>query len=600
MPMIEGAEASFLLVDDNVAFLELLEAFVLRQYPRARVARAITGEQALDRLRDGTFDVVLLDYRLPDFDGLEVLGEIRSRLADVAVVMVTGEGDEALAADIFRMGAYDYLVKSSINPEVLRRCLDQVLTRRVLEGQITAKSEKLVASSRELADRTRALDVAYAKLRTKKEELRHLSDGLEQTVQERTAKLRATTSFLNQVLDSSTDHFIVATGGDGRILTFSRGAELAFGRTSEEVVRQRHFRVLFGELATDGDALAALIAECLEEGSARRELTGLASGDRTFVAQVTVSRLPGEEGQEGLVILGTDVTHERELEERNQAYVRQIEVANQDLRRKNEQILEATRLKSEFLANVSHELRTPLNAIIGYGDLLAGGIYGPMNDKQSTAVEGIATRARDLLALINDILDLAKIEAGKMDLRPERFELSELIEECVETGRVLAVDKEVVVSWVPDGEAGVLVTDRQKLGQVVLNLVNNAVKFTPRGFVRVESRWVDQTVEITVIDSGIGIPKAELETLFDEFRQVDGTSTREYGGTGLGLAISQKFAEQLGGQLTVASTLGQGSRFVLAVPATLPGADGWSDPIESDQVPVTLDPPVDGGFGKVY
>ncbi len=597
MPLIDGAEASFLLVDDNESFLELLQAIVLRHYPRARVARATTGEQALERLATGTFDVVLLDYRLPDFDGLEVLGEIRSRQADVAVVMVTGEGDESLAADIFRMGAYDYLVKSSIDAGVLRRCLDQVLTRRVLEEQITAKSEKLVASSRELAERTRALDVAYAKLRTKKEELRHLSDGLEQTVQERTSKLRATTSFLNQVLDSSTDHFIVATGGDGRVLTFNRGAELAFGLSSDEVVRQAHFRVLFDELAEDGDALAALIAECMEGGSARREFTGLAEGDRTFVAEVAVSRLPGQEGQEGLVILGTDVTHERELERRNQAYVRQIEVANQDLRRKNEQILEATRLKSEFLANVSHELRTPLNAIIGYGDLLGGGIYGPMNGKQQTAVEGIATRAKDLLALINDILDLAKIEAGKMDFRPERFSLTELVEEVVETGRVLAVDKDVDVSWLQHDEPGVLVTDRQKLQQIVLNLINNAVKFTPRGFVRIETRETDGVLEVAVVDSGIGIPDDELATLFDEFRQVDGTSTREYGGTGLGLAISQKFATQLGGQLTVASALGQGSRFVLALPVTLPGADGWSDPVETDRVPVTLDPP--GEFGRV-
>jgi PAS domain S-box-containing protein len=589
MPLIDGAAASFLLVDDNEPFLELLEAFVLRHYPKARVARATTGEQALDRLSAGPFDVVLLDYRLPDFDGLEVLGEIRSRLTDVAVVMVTGEGDERLAADIFRMGAYDYLVKSAIDPEMLRRCLDQVLTRRLLEEQITAKSDQLVASSRELNDRTRALDVAYAKIRTKKEQLRHLSDGLEQTVQERTAKLRATTSFLNQVLDSSTDHFIVATDGAGLILTFSRGAELAFGRPSEEVVGQVHFRVLFDELEDDEGALGALTAECLQVGSVRRELTGIAHDGRAFAAQLTVSRLPGEEGQEGLVILGADVTHERELEEKNQAYVSQIEMANQDLRRKNEQILEATRLKSEFLANVSHELRTPLNAIIGYGDLLAGGIYGPMSDKQTSAVEGVATRGRDLLALINDILDLAKIEAGKMELRPERFDLDELVEEVVETGRILAIDKRVEISGLHHGDPVVLVTDRQKMQQIVLNLINNAVKFTPDGFVRVETREVGSMVEVAVIDSGIGIPGDELANLFDEFRQVDGTSTREYGGTGLGLAISQKFAMQLGGQLTVTSTLGEGSRFVLALPLSLPGADAWSDPVETDSVPVALD-----------
>jgi signal transduction histidine kinase len=125
--------------------------------------------------------------------------------------------------------------------------------------------------------------------------------------------------------------------------------------------------------------------------------------------------------------------------------------------------------------------------------------------------------------------------------------------------------------------------------QIVLNLINNAVKFTPDGFVRVETREVGSMVEVAVIDSGIGIPGDELANLFDEFRQVDGTSTREYGGTGLGLAISQKFAMQLGGQLTVTSTLGEGSRFVLALPLSLPGADAWSDPVETDSVPVALD-----------
>ena len=559
---------SFLLVDDNEAFLGLLSSFVRRHYPDCHLGLAATGEQALQQLISGDWDVVLLDYRLPDVDGLEVLAEIRKRQVDTAVVMVTGEGDERLAADIFRMGAHDYLVKSAIDPSGIRRCLDQVLMRRLLEAQIAEKSGELVRSSRELAERTRALDTAYEKLHEKKEQLRHLSDSLEQTVQRRTAELRKTTRFLNKVLDATVDHFVVAAGPDGTIRTLNRGAELAFGRVATKTVGELHFRELFDELADDA-ALAGLVAAIHAKGSLTMDLTGRASGGG-FAAEVSLSVLSlSSEEDDGLVILGWDVTHERELEDRNQAYVRQIEVANEDLRRKNEQILEATRLKSEFLANVSHELRTPLNAIIGYSDLLSGGIYGELEGKQASAILGIGTRAKDLLALINEILDLAKIEAGRMNLRLERFMLSEVISEVVETGRVLAVDKAVEVSWDQDGDDLELTTDPQKLQQILINLVSNAVKFTPVGTVRVETRVEGTDLVVLVRDTGIGIPREELAKVFDEFRQVDGTSTREYGGTGLGLAISQKFAVCLGGDLFAESRLGEGSAFTLRIPTEL-------------------------------
>jgi PAS domain S-box-containing protein len=579
-----GSPGSVLLVDDNAEFRAVLDATIHRIFPTAEVGHASSGEEAIGQLLGRPWDVVLLDYRLPDIDGAEVLAEVRKRLLDVAVVVVTGEGDEKLAADIFRMGAYDYLVKGSIDAPQIRRCLEQVFLRRALERQIHRKSDALVASSRELSERTRALDVAYGKLREKKEQLRLLSDSLDAQVKQRTTELESTTAFLNEVLDSTTDHFIVATGAEGTVLTFNRGAEVAFGVASTEVVGRWHFQELFSDLRGHPDVLEELVAACRDQGSVQRELTGRTAQGRPFLAQITISRIggrSGEAGSRGLVIVGTDVTHERELERQNQAYIRQIEMANVDLRRKNEQILEATRLKSEFLANVSHELRTPLNAIIGYSDLLLGEIYGQLQPRQSTAIQGIATRARDLLALINDILDLAKIEAGRMDLRIDRFPLAEVVEEVLETGRVLAVDKQVAVEWtVRDAGGQECRTDRLKLQQILLNLVNNAVKFTRQGFVRVETRSGSGGGEllISVVDSGIGIPAEQTETIFDEFRQVDGTSTRAYGGTGLGLAISRKFAQRLGGDLRVGrSVLGEGSTFLLTLPAVLPGGEEEED-----------------------
>ncbi len=592
---MDAAGATFLLVDDNEVFLGLMADLIRRAYPSASIALATTGGQALSMLVEQPYDVVLLDYRLPDLDGVEVLAELRKNSVPSAVVIVTGEGDERLAADLFRMGAYDYLVKTGIDGVTLRRCLDQVLTRRLLEGQISRKSDALVDTSRELAERTRALDVAYEKIRQKNELLKEASDSLESQVQLRTAELSATTAFLNQVLDSTASHFIVATDVHGTILTFNSGAEALFGYPEEDLVGERNFAVLFQELG-DEEARASLEEDLQIAGRALREFTAVDAAGRPFLAKVSFDPLVGDGARQGLVIVGSDVTHERELERQNEAYIDQIELANQDLRRKNEQILEANRMKSQFIANVSHELRTPLNAIIGYSDLLLGGIYGPMPDRQTSAVDGIAARARDLLTLINDILDLAKIEAGAMDLRVDEFQLSEVVEQVVETARILIVDKPVQVRW-DDDEAGALVlrSDRQKLQQILMNLVNNATKFTHEGNVTVITRRLSATdLEIAVADSGIGIPQGELSRIFDEFRQVDGTSTRQYGGTGLGLAISRKFARNLGGELSVESVDGEGSTFRLRLPQVLPGSGGLVT--DHLHVPVALDPTLRGDF----
>ncbi|MCO4771136.1 MAG: response regulator [Deltaproteobacteria bacterium] len=580
---------ALLVVDDNQGFVDLTSALIRHAYPDARVGTAATGAEALHHLIGSPWDVVLLDYRLPDIDGVEVLAEVRNRGIDVAVVMVTGEGDQELAADLFRMGAYDYLVKGRIRGITLRRTIDQALTRRRLEEHIREQSDELTQTSLALEERARALDTAYAKLRERKEQLLTLSESLEQTVLQRTGELRETTRFLNKVLASATDHFIIATGAEGTILTFNEGAVAAFGRPPEDVVGRAHFRLLFDEIAEDDDALAALVAEIVEGGSIQRTLTGVAGGSRPFVAKVTLSQLRGDQkdGEEtdraetsspptthhkaGIVIVGSDVTNERQLEEKNRVYIRQIEVANADLIRKNEQILEATRLKSEFIANVSHELRTPLNAIIGYADLLDGGIYGEINDRQGNAVQGISSRAQDLLRLINGILDLAKIESGRTEIHPEEFLLDAVVLELVETARILAADKKLSVEWEDRSAAGAaLYTDRNRLRQILLNLVNNAVKFTSSGFVTVDCTLPDEGVlSVRVTDTGIGIPEKETESIFDEFRQVDGTSTRRYEGSGLGLAISRKFATNLGGTLTCRSTLGEGSTFELRIPVRL-------------------------------
>jgi signal transduction histidine kinase len=243
---------------------------------------------------------------------------------------------------------------------------------------------------------------------------------------------------------------------------------------------------------------------------------------------------------------------------------------NEVLADQRDQLSEMNRLKSEFLANVSHELRTPLNAIIGYGELLGGGLYGPLTPEQRHALTGIGESGHGLIQLIDQILDLAKVEAGKMTLQREEVDVAAAVRTVVNEAAALAKDRPYAVRLFAKGEPR-LHTDRAKLKQIVTNLVGNAVKFTREGRVDVFVR-ADPSggCSIAVEDTGIGIKPEDMGIIFEEFRQVDGSYTREFGGTGLGLAIARRFAGMLGGEITVESTVGVGSTFTVRLPSRAP------------------------------
>ena len=229
---------------------------------------------------------------------------------------------------------------------------------------------------------------------------------------------------------------------------------------------------------------------------------------------------------------------------------------------------QASVAKSAFLANMSHELRTPLNAIIGYSEMLkedaeTAGETGCVGD-----IGKILSAGRHLLTLINDVLDLSKIEAGHMQLDPEVFDLAELITSVVATSQPLAAARGNTLHVHGLAAAGTMWSDRTKVHQVLLNLVGNATKFTERGEVRVDvARPVPDWVEIRVADTGIGMSEEQIGRLFREFTQADASMTRRYGGTGLGLAISQRLCRLMGGVITAQATLGAGSTFTVRLPA---------------------------------
>jgi signal transduction histidine kinase/CheY-like chemotaxis protein len=248
-----------------------------------------------------------------------------------------------------------------------------------------------------------------------------------------------------------------------------------------------------------------------------------------------------------------------------------VEERTRELAGANAELAQASRLKSQFLANMSHELRTPLNAIIGVTELLLEDAREAGRADQTEPLDRVLRAGRHLLALINDILDLSKIEAGRMELHIETYPIALVIHDVAETIMPLAdrTGNRLVVECPPD--IGTIRTDPRRLQQALLNLGGNAAKFTERGVItlRAERQWVENVewVTVTVADTGIGMSREQMKHLFQDFVQVDASTTRKYGGTGLGLAIAQRFCRLMGGDITVESEPGRGSTFTLRIPA---------------------------------
>ena len=238
---------------------------------------------------------------------------------------------------------------------------------------------------------------------------------------------------------------------------------------------------------------------------------------------------------------------------------------------KSRQLETASQHKSEFLANMSHELRTPLNAIIGFSEVLAQGMFGEVNEKQSEYLRDILESGRHLFSLINDILDLSKIEAGRMELEASEFALPQAIQNALTLVRERALRRGIALHHVIDDRVADIRADERKLKQVLLNLLSNAIKFTPEGGrIEVRATPANGTIEVSVTDTGIGIAPEEQEAVFEEFRQV-GTADKKAEGTGLGLALSHKFVELHGGKIYVTSQVGVGSTFTFTLPIRCDG-----------------------------
>ncbi|MBI4563729.1 MAG: PAS domain S-box protein [Planctomycetes bacterium] len=483
-------------------------------------------------------------------DTLGVITDVNRQMCEI-----TGRASEELIGTLFK----DYFTDSQRAEDGIRKVLseDRVtnyeLTIQSKDGRQTVVSYN--ATTFKGADgRLRGVFAAARDITEQKR--------LEEQIRKQNRELTETTAFLNNVLESSTEYSIVAMDLEGKILAWNEGARRNYGYSPEEMVGRQSARVLHTPEDIASGRVKALIDTAFRTGKAEGVFERVRKNGQRFTASVAMTLRRSLDGSPlGYVLISKDITEQKRLEE-------QLRRKNEELEEQNRRVQEANRLKSEFLANMSHELRTPLNGIIGFAELMFDGKVGPVSAEHKEYLGDILTSARHLLQLINDVLDLAKVESGKMDFRPEKVDLVKLIGEVRDILRTLAARKRIRIETHVDPQIPDVVVDPAKLKQVLYNYLSNALKFTPdEGSVRVRVGAEDSDAfRLEVEDSGIGIKPGDQGRLFVEFQQLDASAAKKYPGTGLGLALTRRIVEAQGGQVGVRSTPGKGSVFFAILP----------------------------------
>jgi PAS domain S-box-containing protein len=387
---------------------------------------------------------------------------------------------------------------------------------------------------------------------------------------------RVTDNRYRRLLEAAPDG-IVEVDGCGRIVLVNSQAERMFGYRREEllgksveILMPQRFR---GRHPAHRERYSA--HSVIRPMGSGLDLRAVRADGTEFAVDINLSPFEGDSGGSVVCVI-RDVTDRKLAEEQIKSLnssleqrTRDLALINSELEIRNREVEKANRLKSNFLTTMSHELRTPLNAIVGFAGLLARETAGPLTQKQERFVQHIKESSRHLLALIDDILDLSKIEAGRLDLNFESFPLSVATDEVLSTLRPLAAEKEIDLTT--DLTLDVtLRADHMRVKQILYNLLSNAIKFTPsKGSVRLVARSYEAVVQISVIDTGVGIPYEEHEAIFEIFhRRLTPPTQHALEGTGLGLSITKLLVEQHGGKVWVESEPGKGSQFHLTLPST--------------------------------
>jgi len=417
-------------------------------------------------------------------------------------------------------------------------------------------------------------------------DLRRATEQIEENYQKlrvAEAAVRAERDRLNLIIDSVADPIIV-TDSTGATVLMNAPAEDLFTLISSTSDMAR--RTVQANDAHFSSFISGLLLGETGPGEIRRGEIGLMNPvtSEPIPVEAIAGKVLTETGELTAVVT---ILHDRrealeraklyeqlkaasdELQARVQAATAELATQNELLRRQAIELEQASRLKSQFLANMSHEFRTPLNAILGYTHMLLQGVAGDLLPAVKRQLQRIDSNGRHLMTIINEILDITRIEAGKMPMQLSEFNLNELVPEVMtELDPVIARSKLTVTPRLCP-ELPIIYSDRQKVKQIIVNLLSNALKFTHEGGIQITVGYdhVERTTTVSVSDTGIGISPEHHEKIFEDFRQVDDSPSRQYGGTGLGLAICRRLATSLGGRITLESAMGIGSTFMLTIPA---------------------------------
>jgi PAS domain S-box-containing protein len=424
-------------------------------------------------------------------------------------------------------------------------------------------------------------------------DLRRASRELEHQVQRvRQAEVEATDERdrLNLILENVADPILV-TNGVANIILMNDAAERLFHGPQGT---SQSYRVSQAVRQNDTKFTSFVSDFALTNERARRERMSLTHPTSRIELPVEVvsGKIRNDRGEPIAIVsvlhdLTQHVENERlyealkqlnsELEGRIAEATADLAHQNQQLMWQSEELVKVNKLKSDFLASMSHELRTPLNAVIGYSALLMDGIKGELTEGQLDYVARSRTAAQHLLSLINDILDLSKIEAGKMPVSIERVAIPELINEVAQQVEQMVTAKNLAFSAEVSPTCPFVDTDKTKVKQILLNLLSNAAKFTNRGSVRIAASCTTDSLVLEVSDTGVGIKPDEIHLIWEDFRQLDQSRTRSYGGTGLGLSITRRLTQQLGGEIAVHSVFGEGTTFSVRLPRAIPSVTSAAD-----------------------
>jgi len=509
----------FLLVDDLDENLLSLEALLRRE--GLVLLKAKSGPEALELLLKHEVALALLDVQMPGMDGFELAELMRGnvRTKHVPIIFLTaGSADRLRRFRGYEAGAVDFLHKP-IEPDILRSKADVFFDL----FQQRQQAARLLEESRRHAA---AVDEARAHLQL--------------------------------MVESAQDYAIISLDAKGRVTSWSSGAQRIFGYSPERMLgNTRDF------LFTPEDQAQGIPAEELriaaEKGRVDNERWLVRENGEHFYSSGTIAAMRNDAGTlTGFIKIARDMTKERRAQEALVEARNAAEAANV--------------AKSEFLANMSHEIRTPMNAVVGLAHILD--LSEPLTPKQREFIKTLKMSADSLLSLINDLLDIAKVEAGTVELEHVPFSVVKVAEEAVRIMKVRAQEKQLALTLnlrCACIETRHFYGDPARVRQILLNLCGNAIKFTEKGEVHLDllcEPMADgrELVKIAVHDTGIGIPPDKMGTIFDKFVQADSSINRKYGGTGLGLAICKTLAEVMGGSITVDSILRRGSVFTLTLP----------------------------------